>query len=93
MAEVEEDTSASESIPEVTDYIDDLTGLSEPKGELTFASSSTVLTMPDPIMHPMGQAIGVFLLFICLLGFLNGVDYASPDSGLVRPDEFVYRLS
>jgi len=93
MAELEGDTSTSEPIPEVNDYIDELTGLSEPKGELTFASSTTVLTMPDPIMHPMGQAIGVFLLFICLLGFLNGVDYASPDDGLVRPDEFVYRLS
>ena len=41
----------------------------------------------------MGQAIAVFLLFICLLGFLNGLDYASPNSGLVRPDEFVHRLS
>ena len=89
MAELEGDTSTSEPITVVDDYIDELTGLSEPKGELTFSSSTTVLTMPDPIMHPMGQAIGVFLLFICLLGFLNGVDYASPDAGLVRPDEFV----
>jgi len=93
MAEPEEDTSAAESTLETANYIDELTGLSEPKGELTFASSNTILTMPDPKMHPMGQAIGVFLLFICLLGFLNGIDYASPDSGLVRPDEFVYRLS
>jgi len=93
MAELEGGASSSEDPSEVTDYIDELTGLSEPKGDLTFASSSTVLSMPDPIMHPMGQAIGVFLLFICLLGFLNGADFASPDSGLVRPDEFVYRLS
>ena len=26
-------------------------------------------------------------------GFLNGLDYASPDSGLIRPDEFVYALT
>jgi len=93
MAEPEEDTSAPEPRLDAVDYIDELTGLSEPKGELTFASSNTILTMRDPKMHPMGQAIGIFLLFICLLGFLNGLDYASPDSGLVRPDEFVYRLS
>jgi len=93
MAEPEEDTSAAEITLEAANYIDELTGLSEPKGELTFASSNTILTMTDPKMHPMGQSIGVFLLFVCMLGFLNGIDYASPDSGLVRPDEFVYRLS
>ena len=75
------------------DYIDELTGLAEPTQSLMFSSSNTILTKPDPNMHPMGQAIGVFLLFICLLGFLNGADYATPNSGLVRPDEFVYRLS
>ena len=93
MAEPEEDTSAAEHTPDAENYIDELTGLLEPKGELTFASSNTILTMRDPKLHPMGQTIGVFLLFVCLLGFLNGVDYASPNSGLVRPDEFVYRLS
>jgi len=75
------------------DYIDELTGLAEPTQSLMFSSSNTILTKPDPNMHPMGHAIGVFLLFICLLGFLNGADYATPNSGLVRPDEFVYRLS
>ena len=76
-----------------TDYIDEMTGLSEPSGSMMFASTGTVLTIPDPEMHPMGRAIATLILFVCLLGFLNGVDYASPDSGLVRPDEFVYRLS
>ena len=41
----------------------------------------------------MGKATAIFLLFTCLLGFLNGLDYASPEEGLVRPDEFVYRLA
>lgn len=93
MGESEEHAALDEMNPEKVDYIDELTGLSEPKGDLTFASSNTVLTMRDPNMHSMGQAIAVFLLFICLIGFLNGLDYASPNSGLVQPDEFVHRLS
>ena len=91
MAGADEAVSADEvGMP---NYIDELTGLAEPKRDMMFSTSTTILTRPDPKMHPMGQAIGVFLLFICLLGFLNGVDYASPNSGLVQPDDFVYRLS
>ena len=60
---------------------------------LLFASSGAVLTIEDPSMHPVGRATAVFLLFICLLGFLNGMDYATPDDGIIRPDEFVYRLA
>jgi hypothetical protein len=60
---------------------------------LLFASSGAVLTIEDPNLHPMGRATAVFLLFICALGFLNGLDFASPDDGLIRPDEFVYRLA
>ena len=48
MAEPEEDASAIGPTSETMDYIDELTGLSEPKGELTFATSTTVLTMPAP---------------------------------------------
>lgn len=88
-----EDSDPLESSAESSDYIDDMTGLSEPSSSMMFASSEAVLTIPDPKMHPMGQAIAILILFVCLLGFLNGVDYTSPDSGLVRPDEFVYRLS
>ena len=91
MADADQPASVDEAPS--PDYIDELTGLEEPTQRLMFSSSTTILTKPDPNMHPMGQAIGVFLLFICLLGFLNGADYASPNSGLVRPDEFVYRLS
>ena len=58
-----------------------------------FASSDAVLTIADPKMHPMGVSISIFLLFISLFGFLNGVDFASPDDGLVRPDECVYQLA
>jgi hypothetical protein len=58
-----------------------------------FASSGAVLTIEDPHLHPIGKATAVFLLFTCMMGFLNGLDYASPNDGLVRPDEFVYRLA
>ena len=62
MGESEEHVALETMNPEKVDYIDELTGLSEPKGDLTFASSNTVLTMRDPNMHSMGQAIAVFLL-------------------------------
>lgn len=74
---------------------DDLTYLDEVVEEtpMLFASSDTVLTIEDPKLHPMGKATAIFLLFTCMMGFLNGLDYASPNDGLVRPDEFVYRLA
>ncbi len=60
---------------------------------LLFASSNAVLTIEAPTLHPVGKATAIFVLFTCLLGLLNGLDYASPNDGLVRPDEFVYRLA
>ena len=77
------------------DDADDATYLDEVVEEspVLFASSEAVLTIEDPNLHPMGKATAIFLLFTCLLGFLNGLDYASPEDGLVRPDEFVYRLA
>ena len=77
------------------DDADDATYLDEVVEEtpVLFASSEAVLTIEDPNLHPMGKATAIFLLFTCLLGFLNGLDYASPEEGRVRPDEFVYRLA
>ena len=74
---------------------DDLTYLDEVVEEtpMLFASSETVLTFEDPNLHPMGKATAIFLLFTCMMGFLNGLDFASPNDGLVRPDEFVNRLA
>ena len=60
---------------------------------LLFASSDAVLTVEVARLHPIGKAIAFFLLVTAMLGFLNGLDYASPNDGLVRPDEFVYRLA
>ena len=77
------------------DVEDDPTYLDEVVEEtpMLFASSETVLTIEDPNLHPMGKATAIFLLFTCMMGFLNGLDFASPDDGLVRPDEFVNRLA
>ena len=58
-----------------------------------FATSNATFTIPDTTLHPITKSIAIFVLFIAASGFLNGLDYASPDSGLVQPDEFVYQLS
>ena len=79
----------SEGGDEEATYLDEVVE----EAPVLFASSEAVLTIEDPNLHPMGKATAIFLLFTCLLGFLNGLDYASPEEGLVRPDEFVYRLA
>ena len=70
-----------------------LEGLPETESSALFATSNATFTIPDTTLHPITKSIAVFVLFIAASGFLNGLDYASPDSGLVQPDEFVYRLS
>ena len=67
--------------------------LPETESSALFATSNATFTIPDTTLHPITKSIAVFVLFIAASGFLNGLDYASPDSGLVQPDEFVYRLS
>lgn len=79
----------SEQKEQALTYLDDMVD----ENPVLFASSETVLTIEDPNLHPMGKATAIFLFFTCMLGFLNGLDYASPNDGLVRPDEFVYRLA
>ena len=65
---------------------DDATYLDEVVEEtpMLFASSETVLTIEDPNLHPRGKATAIFLLFTCMMGFLNGLDYASPDLSLIH---------
>ena len=71
------------------DYIDELTGLVEPSGELMFASSDSKLTIEIDELTNVGNSIAILILVTCLLGLINGIDYTQPESGLVRPDEFV----
>jgi len=68
-------------------------GLPESESSTLFATSNATFTIPDTTLHPITKSIAIFVLFIAAFGFLNGLDYASPDSGLVQPDEFVYQLS
>ena len=75
------------------DYIDELTGLVEPTGELMFASSGSKLTIEVDELTGLGNSIAVLILVTCLLGLVNGVDFTQPESGLVRPDEFVFRFA
>ena len=67
--------------------------LPETDSAVLFASSGATFTIPDTSLHPITKSIAIFVIFIAASGFLNGLDYASPDSGLVQPDEFVYQLS
>ena len=82
-----------DSLSQPVDYIDEMTLNDSPQQKMLFASSGTVLTIDDKKMPPVGIAVGIFIIFISLLGFLNGLDYASAQSGLVRPDEFIYSMS
>ena len=68
-------------------------GLPESEPTIMFASSNASFIIPDTTLHPITKSIAIFVLFIAASGFLNGLDYASPDSGLVQPDEFVYQLA
>jgi len=75
------------------DYIDEMTSQDNPKQKMMFASSEAKLTIEQKNMPPMGNATGIFVIIIALLGLVNGLDYTSPHSGLVRPDEFVYSMA
>ena len=77
---------------EVSDW-EGIEGLPESESSIMFASSNATFTIPDTTLHPITKSIAIFVLFIAASGFLNGLDYASPDSGLVQPDEFVYQLA
>lgn len=75
------------------DYIDEMTSLNNSNQSMMFASSQAKLTIEQKNMPPIGTATGIFVVIIALLGLINGLDYTSPQSGLVRPDEFVYSMA
>ena len=76
-----------------SDYIDSLTGLSEPTNNLMFTTSETKLTIDETGLTQMGNSIAILVLVTCLLGFANGIDFMQPESGLIRPDEFIFRFA
>lgn len=75
------------------DYIDEMTSQNNSNQSMMFASSQAKLTIEQKNMPPVGTATGIFVVIIALLGLINGLDYTSPQSGLVRPDEFVYSMA
>lgn len=76
-----------------SDYIDELTGLVEPTGNLMFTTTESKLTIEVSELTKVGHSIAVLVLVTCLLGIVNGLDFVQPESGLVRPDEFVFRFA
>ena len=76
-----------------SDYIDELTGLVEPTSNLMFTTSESKLTIEVNELTKVGHSIAVLVLVTCLLGLINGLDFTQPESGLVRPDEFVFRFA
>jgi hypothetical protein len=57
-----------------------------------FSSSGTAFEIKSEDGHPMLKAIGIFILITCALGLANGMDYVSPESGVIRPDEWIYSM-
>ena len=76
-----------------SDYIDELTGLAEPTSNLMFTTTESKLTIEVSELTKVGHSIAVLVLVTCLLGLVNGLDFTQPESGLVRPDEFVFRFA
>jgi len=76
-----------------SDYIDELTGLVEPTNDLMFTTTESKLTIEVSELTKVGHSIAVLVLVTCLLGLVNGLDFTQPESGLVRPDEFVFRFA
>ena len=84
----EESVEDSESAQK--DYLDDII---DDSSDVVFSSSTVMLRVEERKLHPRAKWIAILILFVATTGFLNGLDYASPESGLIRPDEFVFALT
>ena len=60
-----------------------------PEEEPVFQSSGVAFEVKSEDGHPVLQMIGIFVFVICGLGFANGLDFINPESGLVRPHEWI----
>ena len=56
-------------------------------------TSQAKLTIEIDELSKVGNSIAVLLLITCVLGLVNGLDFTQSESGLVRPDEFVFRFA
>ncbi len=64
-----------------------------PEEEYVFASSGASFVIKSDDGGPALRMTGILILFIAGLGFANGLDYSTPESGLIRPDEFIYSFA
>lgn len=85
-----QDESVEDSKSVQKDYLDDII---DDSSDVVFSSSTVLLRVEERKLHPRAKWIAILILFVATTGFLNGLDYASPESGLIRPDEFVFALT
>ena len=71
----------------MSELLEDVESL--PEEEPLFQSSGTVFEIKSSDGHPVLRMIGIFVFVICGLGLANGLDFISPESGLVRPHEWI----
>ncbi|MBT7938456.1 MAG: hypothetical protein HN696_04770, partial [Euryarchaeota archaeon] len=65
-----------------------------PEEDTVFESSQANIVLPsDKPISVQARALAILIMMAATLGFINGLDFASPESGLVRPHEFIYRFS
>lgn len=89
---VETKSRSADDVEDESEVEKPLIGL--PEEESVFASSETSLATPsDSPVSVQAKALAILILLAASMGFLNGLDYAVQDKGLVRPHEFIYRFS
>ena len=64
-----------------------------PEEDYVFASSGASFVVESDDGGSALRMTGILILFIAGLGFANGLDYSTPESGLIRPDEFIYSFA
>ena len=71
----------------MSELLEDVPSL--PEEEPVFQSSGIAFEVKSEDGHPVLRMIGIFVFVICALGFANGLDFINPESGLVRPHEWI----
>ena len=75
----------------MSELLEGIEGLPEEK--YVFASSGASFVVKSEDGGSALRLTGILILFIAGLGFANGLDYSSPESGLIRPSEFINTLA
>ena len=71
----------------MSELLEDVVAL--PEEEPVFKSSGVAFEIKSEDGHPVLRMIGIFVFIICGLGIANGLDFITPESGLVRPHEWI----